>query len=1213
MEKTDNPELILEEVIHQENDFHEIVDNDILDNNIEKIQEIPEIQENKKYSADFLNLCKAYYQTQPYVRVSKLDHELEVRFGTFSNRQRNITKTDYDNVIKKIKSIGFSSINESGEYSLRIQNEFLDNKTGKFIISRSSRIEIYGLQQIQIYCRTNDIQTVLKSAPSSVIFNSKKPAFTSKGERIAPVYMNDFGFVVSYQTEEEVKQNIRTYIAENWKQFKKTFRYLNRVRFSHSEWPVFVDVSIVKTSIKDSSGYKRFYTTTESGVFQNPSIYEIEIEVDNSKIGPGTMYNTPETIMKMLKKAILLVLGGIQNTNYPIGSNEQQSIITSYMILLHKELYKPGRPVYGTSFIGPSSYTLQMRNIIPVNDESTVPNIRNNFVVTEKADGERHMLYIHTDGKIYLFNSNMQLFFTGAKTSNKNITQTLIDGEWIKTDKTGQYLNLYAAFDIYYFHGTDVRSLPFINVLKGEEIATEIDKEEYRYTMLVNVIETIKPYNIVNEKNGNAKEIDQMKTSPIRIDYKQFYPNILNKDNQDKKYDIFEACNNILLKEKEGLFPYMIDGLIFTHTEFGVGGNQKGKTGPLNKITWEYSFKWKPPKYNTIDFLVTTIKNKMGQDKISIQYEPGTNIRQEKELLEYKTVQLKCSFIEKIHGYINPCQDVIDDIIPHNEVLLEQSGSTNRQSTDVTAQQFYPTNPYDPEAGICNIELKKDGNLVKQMFTLENEVFMDNTIVEFSYDFNRDKGWRWVPLRVRYDKTSEMLQGQRNFGNAYHVANSNWGSIHNPITTEMICTGEGIPTLTIDSDVYYNKTGIEAFGKRESATGGLRIFHNVYVKKLLIDAVSHKGAILIDFACGKGGDIPKWIHAHLGFVFGIDISKDNLENRLDGACARYLNYRKTYKQVPSMLFVNGNSAFNIRNGEAFLNDKAVQISGAVFGKSEVTKNEDILGKGVYKVYGKGINGFHISSCQFALHYFFESISTFMGFMRNISECTMLGGYFIGTCYDGETLFQKLKKKESGESIQIMEEGQKIWSITKQYNQDVFEGNINSIGLRIDVFQESINQTIKEWLVHFTYFTRIMELFGFALLTDNESREIGLSHSTGMFNELYDELSERVNGKGISNKSSFIRQTRNKEEESNILNMTENEKTISFLNRYFVFKKIRNVEAHKIQLDSSISEDDQEETDKAIQTAKKEIIKIKPKIRKLKQKLLLVEATATPSK
>jgi UDP-glucose 4-epimerase len=60
-------------------------------------------------------------------------------------------------------------------------------------------------------------------------------------------------------------------------------------------------------------------------------------------------------------------------------------------------------------------------------------------------------------------------------------------------------------------------------------------------------------------------------------------------------------------------------------------------------------------------------------------------------------------------------------------------------------------------------------------------------IVEFSYDFTRENGWRWVPLRVRYDKTAEYRQNLKQYGNAYKVANENWKSIHNPVTEDMIC------------------------------------------------------------------------------------------------------------------------------------------------------------------------------------------------------------------------------------------------------------------------------------------------------------------------------------------------------------------------------------------------------------------------------------------
>jgi len=164
------------------------------------------------------------------------------------------------------------------------------------------------------------------------------------------------------------------------------------------------------------------------------------------------------------------------------------------------------------------------------------------------------------------------------------------------------------------------------------------------------------------------------------------------------------------------------------------------------------------------------------------------------------------------------------------------------------------------------------------------------------------------------------------YGNAYKVANSNWHSIHNPITNTMITTGENIPDEISDDNVYYNRiTG-------KSETMALRNFHTLFVKHMLINSISTRGDTLIDYAVGHGGDINRWITAKLAFIFGIDVSKDNIENRINGACARYLNTRKDYKVMPDALFVEGNTQFNIKDGEALRTERGKQITNAVFGE-----------------------------------------------------------------------------------------------------------------------------------------------------------------------------------------------------------------------------------------------------------------------------------------
>lgn len=1148
-------------------------------------------QSQKNAQKDFANLIKLYYQSSPFSYSNK-NHELEVRFGTRGIKPLN--KNDYDSVIKKLKSCGFTSINEVGVSSLKIQCEYLDKNTGKFKLS-NTRITINDILMIQKYCRSNDIKTILKDNVNAVTFVNKNNVFINNN-KIQPVNFDDFNFRVSYQIEENISVSSKNFIIQSWDKNKKMFRFLNRVTFTHPDYPINVDISITKFN---GDYFKRSYTIEESNVFNSPEKIEIELEVDNSKIGPYTQFDTHEKILEALRKVIKFVLSGLQGTNYPISYNEQKEVMTEYMKLLHKENYNPEKKIYPSDFIGPSSFTLQMSNIAEIDANTNIPNIRKDFVVTDKADGERHLLLISSSGKIYLINTNMQVIFTGAKTINKDIFNTLLDGELITNDKFGKFINLYAAFDIYYLNKIDVRILPFISkediTLKEKQkanIKNNSDIYQCRYMLMGNTVNSIKALsimdvNISTETTKNTNEIKKL-LSPIIIKNKRFYPESITKGN------IFEACNDILTKVREDRFEYNTDGLIFTHAYYGVGSNKEGETGPLSKITWEYSFKWKPPQDNTIDFFVVTLKQPGGDDSIKTIYESGINSQLSTQLSEYKTIQLSCTYSERKHGiiYLNPCQDLIDDKLPE----FKEPNYEEKYTNDAKPLQFYPTEPFDPEAGICNIMLKMDDNGVKQMFTEENEVFGDNMIVEFSYDLTKEKGWRWVPKRVRYDKTSEFLQGIKNYGNAYHVANSNWKSINNPISEDMICTGQGIPDITVDEDIYYNKPA----GK--TLTEAMKNFHNLYVKKLLIKSVSRQGDTLIDYACGKAGDLPKWISSRLSFVFGIDKSKNNLEDRIDGACVRYLNSTKINKHMPHALFVNGDSSYNIKSGAAMLNDKAIQITKAVFGDGP--KEVDRLGKAVFRQYGKGEDGFNISSCQFATHYFLENPSTLQGFMKNLSECTKLNGYFIGTCYDGKEVFNLLKKKQPGDSIQIIEKGKKVWEIVKGYNSTKMEDNSSCIGYRIDVYQDSINQLITEYLVNFDYLDYVLDNYGFKLIDREEAISLGLPDGSGLFSELFMNMLEEV------------KMNKNKTKDyGEAINMTEYEKKISFLNRYFVYKKIRNVNTEKVQLefsDYNVSEIQQnmEETNKAISVSKntEKEIKKKQKIRKLTRKLILDPST-----
>jgi len=1085
--------------------------------------------DSKQKKEEFENIIKSYLDSKPYLVFDRKVNELEIRFGTNPKLSRPISKIDYDNVVKQLYACGFKPENINGTQILRIQSEYTDPKSG---ITKMSHIraEITGSDLIQEYCRTNSLQKVI-DMPSTVFnklkFTKKSTAIKQEGNVVTFIKkldMDDFNFRVSYQTEEDfnIQSNIARNIISKWIDSKKMFRCMNRVRFYHPDMPIFADLSIVKSSKKTNKVPIPQYTIQEAGVFGNIESYEIELEVDNSKVGTGSNFDTPSKLLDCIKKSIRVVLSGLQGSKYPISYVERNVILQSYMKLIHGDEYKTNSRIFPKDFIGPSSFTLQMENIQPVNDVAGLPNIRNDYTVTEKADGERKLLYISDDGKIYLIDTNMNVIFVGAKTNEKTIYESLLDGEHIKYDKNGNFINLYAAFDVYYINKKSVRDLAFVPT-NDTEIETK-----FRLPLLSELIELVKPISILESKGEVSNDKSKIPAN-FRIHCKSF--EIANENNT-----IFEGCAKILSKLKDDTFEYTTDGLIFTPSKMAVGGvKEGGPAGPLYKSTWDYSFKWKPAEFNTIDFLVTIKKDKAGKDEIHHIFQDGKNMEGVQDLIQYKTLILRCGFDEKKHGFINPCQHILNDDLPSPDDIDNEE--------TYKPVPFQPTDPYDPEACFCNVVLKEDGSKVLMM-TEEGEYFEEDTIVEFKYVESNKDGWKWVPLRVRYDKTAELRAGLKNYGNAYHVANNNWHSIHNPITEEMITSGEGIPEFITSEDVYYKRTS------NDTNTRSLRDFHNLFVKKNLITGVATRGDTLIDYAVGKAGDLSKWIRSKLSFVFGIDISKDNIHNQIDGACSRFLRENKKNKYMPKALFVTGDSGLNIRDGKAFNTEKDKQIAKAVFGNGP--KDESLLGKGVYNQYGIGEKGFQISSCQFAMHYFFENETKFHEFLRNISECTKVQGYFIGTCYDGKTVFNRLKSKINGESVSIMKDDRKIYEITKMYDQTGFPDDEMSLGYAINVYQESINQTFREYLVNFDYFVRIMEDYGFILISKEDTNHMNLPDSTGLFSELFSSMELEIK-----------QNPRRKVDYGTAIYMTPEEKQISFMNRYFIFKKVRNIDVKKM--------------------------------------------------
>lgn len=1052
--------------------------------------------------------------------------ELEVRFGTKYYNQ--ITKIDFENIISKIKSLGFRSENFDGEAYLNIQNEYADPKSGKMRMS-NIRTTIPGLHNIQKYCKENNLNS--ESLPAGVTFLQKFSKKNEYDENLRPIDFHDFHFRINYKTERKLKTTKSEVISllQNWNDSKKVFRYIKRYSFVHpylNIYPFKIDCSIVKTS-KKKRDYISTYNIQESNVFDNPENYEIEIELINSQakfINPYRSMDSEMTerefLMHKLRNGIKLILSGWQQTNFPVSYTEIQNMQQEYLNLIQKKSNdkkdfnsRERKRINNRDFIGPSSISLETQNIIPLQEDANIPNINAPYTVTDKADGLRKLLFINKKGKIYLIDTNMNIQFTGSITKHNKYFNSILDGEHVLNDKEGNFINLYLCFDIYMINSDYVKQFPFYKSSDEEKQST------FRLELMYKFIQGL-----------DSLCVSKTYTTPIIIREKKFYSNIDS--------DIYKKCKIILDGvNDDSMFNYETDGLIFTPADKSVGSSKSNELTNPRKITWNYSLKWKPSKFNTIDFLVTTLKDESGNDVVKNLFQDGKSMVSGNQIQQYKTIILRVGFDENKHGFMTPCQDVINENFPETIYSDERS-----------SYKPMPFIPYDPSPNFpiykCNILLDKQGQS-KHMFTEDKkQIFEDNTIVEFKFKKTNEKYWQWIPIRVRYDKTEDYRRGNRNFGNAYHVAESVWRSIHNPITTEMITTGKNIPDI-VDENVYYNRTTKKTF------TRGLRDFHNKYVKRKLIVDVSKRGDTLIDMSVGKAGDLSKWIDARLSFVFGIDIAKDNIENRIDGACARYLKMHKKYHSLPNALFAHGNSSLNISSGEAFFDEKGKQIINALNGVG--SKDREILGSGVYRQFGKHREGFDIVSNMFSIHYFFENSDTFHKFLQNVSENCKIGGYFIGCCYDGKRIFRRLKQKKENESIFLMsKEKTKMWDIKKLYSSEEFNDDESSLGYKIDVYQESINKTFSEYLVNFDFLAQALETYGFIPAPVSEVQRMGFTKSVGSFENLFTNMKEELERKQLK-----------KTNLGKAHAMTQNEKTISYLNNYFIYKKIRNANAKEI--------------------------------------------------
>ena len=951
--------------------------------------------------------------------------------------------------------------------------------------SSDIRVSIKGLDNIKEYCNTNSIGNI-----EDIVYIRKKK-YSDENGIVKPIDLSEYDIRINLKSEMIIDKDHSdiTELISNIEKQKKFFRLKKRISFITEDNLFRYDLTI----LKESESPKNAINLLNSNILSSELKYEVELEF----IGEIDESTQKEDILNKNIHYSGIILQTLQSSDFIITKTEKDQIIADYINLIGNKFMGKTNQIDRKNFIGPQPVSIELSHIREYEDD--IPTIRKNYSVTEKTDGERYLMYINNVGKCYLINNRFHVLYLGLGASS--LKNSILDGEYVLYDKYDNYNPCYFIFDLYFINGNDIRHLPLFDT-----------NEDSRLSNL--------DYNL----KGLQWEPLEEQSNILKIEKKQFYYG--NRDKCGKL--IFEHCNKILSKVHSDMFEYKTDGLIFTPINLGVGALfngtfDKNKTG----LTWDLNLKWKPPHENTIDFLVEVVQEKNNstgslEDKVSYLYDSGSDI------IKYKTLKLKCGF-DPSKNIQYTCDD-----------LLNNKHISKIRKHAYYPIEFKPSSPPDEDAHICYIKLEKDSDGNDRMLTSQNEEITTNMIVEMSYDSEQLTHWKWKARNIRYDKTEQYNRGDKQFGNPFHVANNIWKTIHNPITNEMISTGDNLPDICEEETRYYARI----IPREKSLTKSMLDFHNIYIKLRLFKSLGRQteGGSLLEIGCGKGGDISKWKDGNFTFVLGIDNNKDNIENSKDGACQRYFDIKsRCGDKLPRTVFVWADATKPFitpsLNDNAGLDQNNSNILNLLWGKNDI-QNVQPEQKDLWGICS---SHFDVISCQFAIHYFFKDKPTLDNVIRNISENTKENGFFMGTCFDGDYLHKSLHELKFNEFLIGKDLSKVLWRIKKCYqlDQPVLPNDDTSLGLEIQVLIETINQTFSEYLVNFKYFESLMNERGMYLITHDLAHEMGFPNPSGLFSELFAQLEVE------STKHNYS---------GDALNMTETQKLLSFFNRYFIFQK-----------------------------------------------------------
>lgn len=829
---------------------------------------------------------------------------------------------------------------------------------------------------------------------------------------------------------------------------------------------------------------------------KNPMHNEIELEyvgntsnIKDNSVFIESIFNIGEFIIK-----------SVQQTNNIITKSVSSSVITKYRSIL-------GIDTSTTHLYGRQPISLEIQHL--------TEKLPNKYAVTDKADGDRYFLVI-IEKRCYLLSSNLIVKDTGIDISNDDINNTIIDGEFIFVKKYNKYL--YMAFDCLVCGNQDVRDEQ--NLLKRLEYADKVinaisNNKNYKYNLNHNIDATNTKKVIEHHKKNIVElynDIDTvLKSKDIGIIFRRKYFIDCSgiKDNEIFTYSYFMW--NLYTTSTELKCPYLLDGLIYQPLE------QKYVV-EKEKIKY-FDYKWKPPQKNSIDFY------------IEFERDRHTN----------KIIKAYDNSIDE--GTKNKPYVICNLNVGYNVGNVEKPVLFNQE---INGHQCYLY------LDLTDEQKKGDGGDAEIIVRTEDgKIIQDKTVVEFSYLLNDDinANFRWVPIKVRYDKTESVQKYRKRYGNYKDVALKVWRSINNPILANLFSELSNDETYDssikalkerIDyTDVRNEKLNDVYYQKKDNIVAEMRSFNNYLKSNLIFTYVNYKynkdniQNNVLDIGCGRGGDIQKFYYAEVEGIVGIDPDVNGLTGISDSAVSRYNQLRKKHAKFPPMYFINADPS------NLLVYDEQVKKVGRMNNDNKEMFNRFFSQDNAFK--------FDRLNASFSIHYLLSDEDSWSNFCTNINKHLRGDGYFIFETFDADRVVD-LFKENNNYAVHYDENGNKklLYDIVKKYSDENVKKR--GIGNAIDVHMGWISEEgvyLTEYLVFKDFIIKSLKENCNLELVETETFEDYYNNNKTFLEIGKDEDSNLKNRKFFADVYKFY-------DDSDYLDKC---RTYSFLNRYYIFRKI----------------------------------------------------------